>query len=44
MLEAVLRVLFMGMVLGVMKFWQHRKKWEVDFTSRLQEHSGIIVT
>ena len=35
----------MRLVLGEMKFWQRRKKkWEVDSISRLQEHSGLIVS
>ena len=34
----------MRLVLAVMKFWQHRKKWEVDSISRLKEHSGLIVS
>ena len=43
-LESSLRSSFMRLVLGVMKFWQRRKKWEVDCISRLQEHSGLIVS
>ena len=43
-LESSLRSSFMRLVLGVMKFWQRRKKWEVDSISRLQEHSGLIVS
>ena len=43
-LESSLRSSFMRLVLGVMKFWQRRKKSEVDSTSRLQEHSGLIVS
>ena len=43
-LESSLRSSFMRLVLGVMKFWQRRKKWEVDYISRLQKHSGLIVS
>ena len=43
-LESSLRSSFMRLVLGVIKFWQPRKKWEVDSFSRLQEHSGLIVS
>ena len=43
-LESTLRSSFMKLVLGVMRFWQHRKKWEVDSFSRLQEHSRLIVS
>ena len=43
-LESSLRSSFMRLVLGVMKFWQRRKKWEVDSISRLQEHSVLIVS
>ena len=34
----------MMLVIWVIKFWQRRKKWEVDSISRLQEHSGLIVS
>ena len=43
-LESSLRSSFVILVFGVMKFWQRRKKWEVDSISRLQEHSGLIVS
>ena len=43
-LESTLQSSFMKLVLGVMKFWQRRKKWEVDSFSRLQEHSRLIVS
>ena len=43
-LESSLQSSFMRFVLGVMEFWQRRKKWEVDSISRLQEHSGLIVS
>ena len=42
-LESSLRSSFMRLFLWVMKFWQHRKKWDADSTSRLQEHSGLII-
>ena len=34
----------MVLVIWVIKFWQRRKKWEVDSISRLQEHSELIVS
>ena len=34
----------MMLVIWVIKFWQRRKKWEVDSISRLQEHSELIVS
>ena len=37
-LESNLLGSFMKLVLGVMKFWQHRKIWEV----RSQEQKGLI--
>ena len=43
-LESSLQSSFMRLVLGVMKFWQRRKKLEVDSISRLQEHSRLIVS
>ena len=43
-LESTLQSSFMKLVLGVMKFWQRRKKWAVDSFSRLQEHSRLIVS
>ena len=43
-LESSLRSSFVILVFGEMKFWQSRKKWEVDSISRLQEHSGLIVS
>ena len=43
-LEPSLRSSFLRLVLGVMEFWQRRKKWEVDSITRLQEHSGLIVS
>ena len=42
--ESSLRSLFMRLVVGVMKFWQRSKQWEIDSISRLQEHSGLIVS
>ena len=43
-LESSLGSSFMRLVLGVMKFWQRRKKSQVDSISRLQEHSGLLVS
>ena len=43
-LESSLWSLFMILVIWVIKFWQRRKKWEVDTISRLQEHSGLIAS
>ena len=43
-LESSLQSSFVRLVFQVMKFWQRRKKWEVDSVSRLQEHSGLIVS
>ena len=43
-LESSLQSSFMRFVFGVMKFWQRRKKWEVDSISRLQDHRELIVS
>ena len=43
-LESSLWSSFMRLVLGVMNIWQQRQKREVDSISRLQEHSGLIVS
>ena len=43
-LESSLWSLFMILVIWVIKFWQRRKKGEVDTISRLQEHSGLIAS
>ena len=42
--ESSLRSSFMRLVLVVMKFWQRRKQWEADSISRLQDHSGLIIS
>ena len=45
-LESSLRSSFMKFVLEVIKFLQRRKKkkWEVGSISRIQKHSGLIVS
>ena len=43
-LESSLWSSFMRLVLRVMKFWQCRKKWEVNAISRLYQHSRLILS
>ena len=42
--ESILMSSFMRHLQRSMKFWQRRKKWVVDSDSKLQEHSGFIVS
>ena len=42
--ESVLMSSFTGHLGMPMEFWQHRKKWEVDFASKLREKGGFIVS
>ena len=42
--ESVLMSSLTGHLGMPMEFWQHRKIWEVDFASKLQEKGGFIVS
>ena len=42
--ESVLMSSLTGHLGMPMEFWQHRKKWEVDFASKLREKSGFVVS
>ena len=42
--ESVLMNSLMRHLRKSVKFWQRRKKWLVGFDSKLQEHSGFIVS
>ena len=41
--ESILMSAFIRYLRRSVKFWQRRKKWEVDSASKLQEQSGFIV-
>ena len=42
--ESILISYFTRHLQRLVKFWQPRKKWEVDSTSKLQEQSGFTVS
>ena len=42
--ESILISYFTRHLQRLVKFWQRRKKWEVDSTSKLQEQSGFTVS
>ena len=44
MRESILMSYFTRHSQGLVKFWQRRKKWKVDSTSKLREQSGFTVS
>ena len=42
--KSILMSLFLRHSRRSLKFWQQRKKWEVDWDSRLQEQSRLIAS
>ena len=42
--ESILISYFTRHLQRLVKYWQRRKKWEVDSTSKLREQSGFTVS
>ena len=42
--KSILIAYFTGYLEGLVKFWQRRKKWEVNSASKLREQSGFTVS
>ena len=42
--KSILITYFTGYLEGLVKFWQRRKKWEVNSASKLREQSGFTVS